>query len=121
VLYERSPAGDHVARYATTGHYFYVLNDGNAVNFLHGILRPDHLSFAAAVQCRNSAADVRIGLFFHAEAGADPASGPFNAEPHECAKLAWYPLGMLPEPVMPYSALGVSLYLSGARYATLGW
>jgi adenosylhomocysteinase len=23
-------------RYATTGHYFYVANDGNAVNFLHG-------------------------------------------------------------------------------------
>jgi adenosylhomocysteinase len=35
-LYDRSPAGDHIARYATTGHYFYVLNDGNAVNFLHG-------------------------------------------------------------------------------------
>jgi adenosylhomocysteinase len=35
-LYERSPAGDHITRYATTGHYFYVLNEGNAVNFLHG-------------------------------------------------------------------------------------
>jgi hypothetical protein len=48
-------------------------------------------------------------------------AGPFNAEPHKCAKVAWYPLSMLPDPVMPYSALGVSLYLSGARYATLGW
>lgn len=36
MLYERSPAGDHITRYATTGHYFYVLNEGNAVNFLHG-------------------------------------------------------------------------------------
>jgi adenosylhomocysteinase len=35
-LYERSSAGNHVTRYATTGHYFYVLNEGNAVNFLHG-------------------------------------------------------------------------------------
>lgn len=35
-LYERTPAGEHVTRYATTGHYFYVANDGNAVNFLHG-------------------------------------------------------------------------------------
>ncbi len=35
-VYQRSPAGDHVTRYATTGHYFYVLNEGNAVNFLHG-------------------------------------------------------------------------------------
>ena len=36
MLYERSPVGDHITRYATTGHYFYVLNEGNAVNFLHG-------------------------------------------------------------------------------------
>jgi 8-oxo-dGTP diphosphatase len=85
------------------------------------ILCPGQLSFAAAVQCRNSAADVRMGLFFHAEASADLGAGPFNAEPHKCAKVAWHPLSMLPEPVMPYSALGVSLYLSGARYGTLGW
>jgi adenosylhomocysteinase len=35
-LYARSPSGPHVTRYARTGHYFYVLADGNAVNFLHG-------------------------------------------------------------------------------------
>lgn len=35
-VYERSPVAEHVTRYATVGHYFYVLADGNAVNFLHG-------------------------------------------------------------------------------------
>lgn len=35
-LYERIPSGSHVTRYSRTGHYFYVLADGNAVNFLHG-------------------------------------------------------------------------------------
>jgi adenosylhomocysteinase len=35
-LYERKTVAWNVARYATTGHYFYVLNSGNAVNFLHG-------------------------------------------------------------------------------------
>lgn len=35
-LYARTPAGEHITRYARTGHYFYVLADGNAVNFLHG-------------------------------------------------------------------------------------
>lgn len=35
-LYERTQAGEHVTRYSATGHYFYILNDGNAVNFLHG-------------------------------------------------------------------------------------
>lgn len=35
-LYERTPMGHHITRYARTGHYFYLLADGNAVNFLHG-------------------------------------------------------------------------------------
>ncbi|SFJ73568.1 adenosylhomocysteinase [Streptomyces pini] len=35
-VYSRTPVGDHVTRYQTTGHYFYLLNDGNAVNFIHG-------------------------------------------------------------------------------------
>ncbi|MFF2850211.1 adenosylhomocysteinase [Streptomyces sp. NPDC058001] len=34
--YSKSSAGEHVTRYSTTGHYFYLLNGGNAVNFLHG-------------------------------------------------------------------------------------
>ncbi|MFI5939491.1 DUF6879 family protein [Streptomyces uncialis] len=32
----RDSAGEHVSRYSTTGHYFYLLNGGEAVNFLHG-------------------------------------------------------------------------------------
>lgn len=35
-VYQRTPSGEHVTRYQTTGHYFYLLNGGNAVNFLHG-------------------------------------------------------------------------------------
>ncbi|MDT9688809.1 adenosylhomocysteinase [Streptomyces sp. P9(2023)] len=35
-VYERATVGEHVTRYVTTGHYFYLLNGGNAVNFLHG-------------------------------------------------------------------------------------
>ncbi len=35
-VYTLAHAGDHVTRYQTTGHYFYLLNHGNAVNFLHG-------------------------------------------------------------------------------------
>jgi adenosylhomocysteinase len=35
-VYTRTLAGEHVTRYQTTGHYFYLANDGNAVNFLHG-------------------------------------------------------------------------------------
>ncbi|WP_405634449.1 adenosylhomocysteinase [Streptomyces sp. NBC_00056] len=35
-VYTRTQVGDHVTRYQTTGHYFYLANGGNAVNFLHG-------------------------------------------------------------------------------------
>ncbi|MFE9992949.1 adenosylhomocysteinase [Streptomyces sp. NPDC005381] len=35
-LYERHPVGPQLTRYDVTGHYFYVLADGGAVNFVHG-------------------------------------------------------------------------------------
>jgi adenosylhomocysteinase len=35
-VYDRSRDTEHITRYQTTGHYFYLLNGGNAVNFLHG-------------------------------------------------------------------------------------
>ncbi|WP_343955093.1 adenosylhomocysteinase [Nonomuraea longicatena] len=35
-LYSRTAVEPNVTRYTRTGHYFYVLADGNAVNFLHG-------------------------------------------------------------------------------------
>jgi adenosylhomocysteinase len=35
-LYQRSSVSDHLTRYEVTGHYFYVLADGGAVNFVHG-------------------------------------------------------------------------------------
>ncbi|MFG1806201.1 adenosylhomocysteinase [Streptomyces sp. NPDC049040] len=35
-VYQRNADGAHIMRYQTTGHYFYLLNGGNAVNFLHG-------------------------------------------------------------------------------------
>jgi adenosylhomocysteinase len=35
-VYQCNADGAHITRYQTTGHYFYLLNGGNAVNFLHG-------------------------------------------------------------------------------------
>ncbi|GAA3368456.1 adenosylhomocysteinase [Streptomyces sannanensis] len=35
-LYQRTPVGEHLTRYEITGHYFYVLAGGGAVNFVHG-------------------------------------------------------------------------------------
>lgn len=35
-LYQRTPVSAQLTRYEITGHYFYVLADGGAVNFVHG-------------------------------------------------------------------------------------
>ncbi|WP_149181566.1 adenosylhomocysteinase [Streptomyces sp. TRM49041] len=34
--YTRDSGGEHVTCYSTRGHYFYLLNEGEAVNFIHG-------------------------------------------------------------------------------------
>jgi 8-oxo-dGTP pyrophosphatase MutT (NUDIX family) len=79
------------------------------------------INFAATVHCRNSDTDTRLGLFFQAAAKETPQDVPYNAEPHKCAKLAWYPMTMLPAATMPYSALGISLYQRNAHFGTTGW
>ena len=83
-------------------------------------LSEDQLSLAATVHCRNSDTDTRVGLFF--AAAAESAQGaPYNAEPHKCAGIAWYPLTALPAGTVPYNALGISLYLREACFGTIGW
>lgn len=87
-----------------------------------GIRLAEHeVSFAATVHCRNTDTDTRVGLFFRAAAKDSPLNAPFNAEPHKCAKIARYPMAMLPSTTMPYSALGVSLYQSKVSFGTIGW
>jgi 8-oxo-dGTP diphosphatase len=83
--------------------------------------REEEINFAAIVHCRNSDTDTRVGLFFQAAAKESPLDVPYNAEPHKCAKIAWYPMTMLPSTTMPYSALGVSLYQRRACFGTTGW
>jgi 8-oxo-dGTP pyrophosphatase MutT (NUDIX family) len=86
-----------------------------------GIHLAEHnISYAATVHCRNTRTDTRIGLFFQA-AAKDTPDAPYNAEPRKCAKIAWYPMAMLPSTTMPYSALGVSLYQSRTHFGTTGW
>lgn len=83
-------------------------------------LSADQLSLAATVHCRNSDTETRVGLFF--AAAAESAQGaPYNAEPHKCAGIAWYPLTALPAGTVPYNALGISLYLREACFGTIGW
>lgn len=59
-------------------------------------LTEDEANFAATVHCRNRDTDIRVGLFFQATAGQSPLGDPYNGESHKCAKIAWYPMTMLP-------------------------
>jgi 8-oxo-dGTP diphosphatase len=89
----------------------------------HGmeVLRERGLVIPATVHCRNTDTDTRVGLFFQAAAKDPPQDAPFNAEPHKCAKIAWYPMAMRPATTMPYSALGISLYQRKDHFGTIGW
>jgi 8-oxo-dGTP diphosphatase len=84
-------------------------------------LDEDDVKCTATVQCRNSDKDVRVGFFFRVELKDHAGATPYNAEPHKCAKIAWYPMDMLPGNTMQYSALGVSLYKRGEDFGLIGW
>lgn len=75
----------------------------------------------STVHYRNHQGDAHIGFFFHV--AHDPArhGEPFNAEPHKCAKLAWYPLASLPASTYPYTTAGVQAYSAGEALVHHGW
>ena len=64
-------------------------------------LTEDEINFAATVHCRNSDTEIRVGLFFQATARQSSLDMPYNAEPHKCAKIAWYPMAMMLAPPCP--------------------
>ncbi|MGH3620839.1 MAG: NAD(P)-binding domain-containing protein [Sciscionella sp.] len=80
-LYGRTPAGDHITRYARTGHYFYVLADGNAVNFLHGACVG---AFIFLVQ-----AEILAALACLASAGHEPGLHELDASDHSFIAATW--------------------------------
>ena len=84
-------------------------------------LTPDELRHTGVVHCRNPEGEGRLGLFFTGSSQPDHQGGPFNAEPHKCAKVAWYPLDLLPDNTVPYTLAGLDLYRTGEIFTTLGW
>jgi adenosylhomocysteinase len=80
-LYERTPSGEHITRYARTGHYFYVLADGNAVNFLHGASVG---AFIFLVQ-----AEILAALACLAAAGREPGMYELDATERSFIAAAW--------------------------------
>jgi 8-oxo-dGTP diphosphatase len=73
---------------------------------------------ATTVHYRSPKGPARVGFFF---AVTDWVGEPVNAEPHKCAKIAWYPLGMLPHNTVPYTAAGIDQYTRGKPFGLRGW
>ena len=81
------------------------------------ITEPD-LQFAHLIHYRNSRGDARIGVFFRV---LDWRGEPYNAEPHKCSCIDWFPVSELPAQTYPYTAEGISAYVRGEPYSMVGW
>lgn len=77
-------------------------------------LRPEDLRVATVMQHAAPSGAPRIGWFFEAEYGA--GGEPFNAEPHKCSELGWYPLSGLPHDLVAYCRAGLLAYREGHRF-----
>ncbi|HZM76866.1 MAG TPA: NUDIX domain-containing protein [Candidatus Limnocylindrales bacterium] len=84
-------------------------------------LDPAELRHAVTVQCRNPEGERRIGILFTIESDPARQGEPFNAEPHKCGKVEWFPLDMLPHNTVPYTASGVSLFRAGETFGLIDW
>ncbi|UGT43665.1 NUDIX domain-containing protein [Nocardia yamanashiensis] len=60
----------------------------------------------------------RVGFFFHATTWQGE---PFNAEPHKCSELRWFPLDALPADTVPYITLGLDHFRRGLTFGVAGW
>ncbi|MFC7280171.1 NUDIX domain-containing protein [Paractinoplanes rhizophilus] len=84
-------------------------------------LDPTEPRMVTAVHHRNTAGLSRVGLAF--AVAFDPAchGEPFNAEPHKCAKIEWFPADLLPSNTYPYTAACVRAYRESQPFILSGW
>lgn len=84
-------------------------------------LTAEELRHVATVHARNPEGQRRFGLFFTVEHDLARHGEPVNAEPHKCAKIEWFPIDMLPDNTVPYTAAGIALKLTGATFGLVEW
>jgi len=76
---------------------------------------------AATVHHRNAAGQGRVGLVFAVP--HDPArhGEPVNTEPHNCSKIEWFPVDLLPTNTYPYTAACVRAFRHRQPFALSRW
>lgn len=77
--YTRTSSGDSVTRCSTTGHYFCLMNNGNAVNFPHG-------ACCWTVHLPRSGGEILAGIRMLAR--GDPGPGMHEVSPDDRAAIA---------------------------------
>lgn len=76
------------------------------------------LDFVHLMHYRDVGEEARIGVFFLVRGWQGE---PYNAEPHKCAQIQWYPLDRLPADTHPYTTAGVQAYRRGTSFSAVGW
>ena len=76
------------------------------------------LRFVHLIHYRNHLGEARMGVFFEVRQWEGE---PYNAEPHKCAQVAWWPFDQLPDTTYPYTAEGVAAYVRGEPFSHVGW
>jgi adenosylhomocysteinase len=79
--YGRTAAGDHLTRYDKAGHHFYVLADGNAVNFLHGAVVGPYIHLVQA--------EILAAATLIIQGGQDPGLRQLTSESRQAISQAW--------------------------------
>ena len=84
-------------------------------------LDPADLRLAATVHRRNADGATRIGLVFAAELAPGRHGEPVNAEPHKCARIAWFPADRFPPATLRYTADCIAAARTGTPFTLSGW
>ncbi|MBF8186936.1 NUDIX domain-containing protein [Nonomuraea sp. K274] len=77
-------------------------------------MSPDDLTFSHVMH----RAPERVGLFFTA---AEWHGEPYNAEPHKCSEVAWWPMDELPADMVGYAAAAIANILARIPFALHQW
>jgi 8-oxo-dGTP diphosphatase len=84
-------------------------------------LEPGEARMVTTVHHRNAAGLARVGLVFTVAYDAGRHGEPVNAEPHKCAKIAWFPADLLPSNTYPYTVACVRAFRDAQPFALSGW
>ncbi|MBO3738798.1 NUDIX domain-containing protein [Actinoplanes flavus] len=84
-------------------------------------LTPGELRLVTTVHHRTPSGHARVGLAFAVTFTPGRHGRPVNAEPHKCARIAWFRWDALPPETYPYSAACVEAWRSAAPLRLSGW